>query len=67
MVAVYWLVTDPKYRSRGIARGMMSALLGRYRGTDVVLVSTDEGRPLYDSLGFVEVGRGNLYTRNNVS
>lgn len=67
VVGVYWLVTDPEHRSRGIARGMMSAVLGRYRGTDVVLVSTDEGRSLYDSLGFVEVSRGSLYTRNNVS
>lgn len=31
-----------------------------------LLREADEGRPLYDSLGFVEAGRGSLYTRKNV-
>ncbi|WP_225943714.1 GNAT family N-acetyltransferase [Nocardiopsis terrae] len=65
VVALYWLVTAPSHRSRGIARAVLSVILRWCQGDDVVLVSTDEGRPLYDSLGFVEVGRGSLYTRKN--
>ncbi|WP_017568729.1 GNAT family N-acetyltransferase [Nocardiopsis halotolerans] len=65
VVALYWLVTMPEHRSRGIARTVLSEVLYRYQGRDMVLVPTEDGRPLYDSLGFVEVGRGYFHTRTN--
>lgn len=65
VVALYWLVTVSEYRSRGIARAVLSRVLRHHQGRDVVLVPTEDGRPLYDSLGFVEVGRGDLHTRTN--
>ena len=65
VVALYWLVTMPEHRSRGIARAVLSRVLRHHQGRDVVLVPTEEGRPLYDSLGFVEVGKGGFHTRTN--
>ncbi|QUX31436.1 GNAT family N-acetyltransferase [Nocardiopsis akebiae] len=65
VVALYWLVTAPEHRSRGIARAVLSRVLLHHRGRDVVLVPTEDGRPLYDSLGFVEAGRGVFHTRTN--
>ncbi|WP_150254156.1 GNAT family N-acetyltransferase [Nocardiopsis deserti] len=67
VVALYWLVTVSEHRSRGIARAALSQVLRHHRGRDVVLVPTEDGRPLYDSLGFVEVGRGDLHTRTNAA
>ncbi len=65
VVALYWLVTTSEHRSRGIARAVLSQVLRHHRGRDVVLVPTEDGRPLYDSLGFAEVGRGVFHTRTN--
>lgn len=65
VVALYWLVTTSEHRSRGIARAVLSQVMRHHRGRDMVLVPTEDGRPLYDSLGFVEVGRGDLHTRTN--
>jgi GNAT superfamily N-acetyltransferase len=47
--------TQPEWRGRGIARGLMNLLMtwAAGRGTDrVVLHASDTGRPLYRSLGF---------------
>jgi ribosomal protein S18 acetylase RimI-like enzyme len=49
--------TDPRWRRRGFAAAVMAELLShaRRRGVDVVdLHATDEGRPLYERLGFVD-------------
>lgn len=51
------LVTDPRYRRRGIGRRIMYAILGwlEEQGVrHVALHATDVGRPLYDELGFVD-------------
>ncbi|WP_435112956.1 GNAT family N-acetyltransferase [Nocardiopsis synnemataformans] len=65
VVALYWLVTAPEHRTRGVARAVLSRVLRHHQGRDVVLVPTEDGRPLYDSLGFVEVGRGYFHTRTS--
>ena len=47
--------TEPRWRGRGIARGLMNTLLrwSMLQGFDrVVLHASDAGRPLYASLGF---------------
>jgi len=48
--------TEPDWRHRGVARALMQALMAwaADRGFDrVVLHASDDGRPLYTSLGFV--------------
>jgi GNAT superfamily N-acetyltransferase len=53
-----WIVnmyTEPEYRRRGLARRLMEAMVAWCRAqrmTTVYLHASDEGRPLYDSLGF---------------
>jgi ribosomal protein S18 acetylase RimI-like enzyme len=45
----------PEYRRRGIARSIMRELIDRWRsqGFDCVcLHASDEGRPLYEQIGF---------------
>ncbi len=51
------LVTDPRYRRRGIARHMMQTMiewLAEQGIQRVTLHATDVGRPLYKELGFVD-------------
>jgi len=48
--------TEPAHRRRGVARALMDAMLAwcRARGiTRFALHASDEGRPLYESLGFI--------------
>jgi GNAT superfamily N-acetyltransferase len=48
--------TEPEHRHRGLARQLMQTMLDwcRQHGVaNVVLHASDEGRPLYQSLGFV--------------
>ncbi|MDQ2728209.1 MAG: GNAT family N-acetyltransferase [Actinomycetota bacterium] len=54
---IQWISTDPEWRSRGLARRIMVALLDWYdrKGVrSVELHATATGEPLYCSLGFVE-------------
>jgi GNAT superfamily N-acetyltransferase len=51
------LVTDPRYRRRGIARRLMQAMLQWLAARSiqrVTLHATEIGRPLYEELGFVD-------------
>jgi GNAT superfamily N-acetyltransferase len=50
------VLTQPEYRSQGLARRLVEdAIAGadRYGVRTVKLDATDEGRPLYESLGFI--------------
>ena len=47
--------TEPEFRKRGIARQIMMAILdwARQRGLEAInLHASDEGRPLYEKMGF---------------
>jgi GNAT superfamily N-acetyltransferase len=47
--------TEPPFRRRGLARGLMCEVLAWARATDLeslVLHAAPEGRPLYEALGF---------------
>jgi GNAT superfamily N-acetyltransferase len=47
--------TEPAHRRRGLARKLMQAILDwceAHRFVTVTLSASDEGRPLYESLGF---------------
>ncbi|WP_329458056.1 GNAT family N-acetyltransferase [Streptomyces sp. NBC_01497] len=53
---VFSVATDPAMRRRGYSRACMEALLGWYRERGVPKIdlhASDEGAPLYASLGFV--------------
>ena len=52
---VQWMATDPKYRRRGLARAILTAIvdwLGARGVTNVELHATAMGEPLYRSFGF---------------
>jgi GNAT superfamily N-acetyltransferase len=49
------MYVEPEYRRRGIARALMEAMIAWCREnnfTNVSLHASDEGRPLYEKLGF---------------
>jgi len=52
---VYNVYTNPEYRRRGIATQVMTALLQEAEKLNVAvidLLSTDDGKSLYEKLGF---------------
>ncbi|MFV2195686.1 GNAT family N-acetyltransferase [Nocardiopsis sp. LOL_012] len=64
-VCVYWMATLPEHRSLGLARQILSALVRGHEGRDIVLVATEDGQPLYESLGFVSEGACSLHQRSD--
>ena len=51
-LGVYQVGTLPEHRGHGVARAIVSAILRGYPGETVTLTATDQGRPLYEALGF---------------
>lgn len=51
-VGVYQVATLPEHRGNGVARALMAAVLRRYPDVEVTLSATEQGRPLYEQLGF---------------
>jgi len=54
---VNMVIVDEALRGRGIGRRLMDRALAEAGPRDCRLVATTEGLPLYEKLGFVEVGR----------
>lgn len=54
-VGVYQVTTLPEHRGNGVARAMMATILDRYHDRPVTLTATEQGRGLYEQLGFVTV------------
>ncbi|MGW4470609.1 GNAT family N-acetyltransferase [Nonomuraea sp. NPDC004354] len=53
---LYWVTTLPGFRSLGIGRALMHAVLGGLlKDLPVTLTAASAGKPLYDSLGFTTV------------
>jgi GNAT superfamily N-acetyltransferase len=48
------VLTLPEYRGQGLARRLMKVVLARSTGDRVGLDASDMGKPLYESLGFVD-------------
>lgn len=63
VTGVYWVTTLPEFRSRGVARSLMHAILDKAAGRPVTLSASRAGRPLYDSLGFATVANPNWWSR----
>lgn len=60
--------TDPEYRRRGIARRLMQTMIEWCRQAgfqSVCLHTSDDGRPLYESLGFKPTEEMKLVLRSN--
>jgi GNAT superfamily N-acetyltransferase len=63
VTGVYWVTTLPEFRSRGVARSLMHAILDEAAGRPVTLSASRAGRPLYDSLGFATLAMPNWWSR----
>jgi GNAT superfamily N-acetyltransferase len=60
------MYTEPTHRRRGLARQLMQVILGAcaQQGFDLItLAASDEGRPLYESLGFRPTNDMRLHKR----
>ncbi|MBU2665377.1 GNAT family N-acetyltransferase [Actinoplanes bogorensis] len=60
---VYWVATLPEHRGHGLGRAVMTAAIAVAPERPHSLVATDVGRPLYESVGFTEVGQVNWHSR----
>ena len=66
-VAIWWpmgkhfgriglLIVSPDFQGRGIGRIIMEKVIADAEGRTLMLLATEQGKPLYDSLGFKSVG-----------
>ena len=60
---VEWVSTSPDARGRGFGVSITFAAATADRASPAVLLSSDDGRPVYERLGFVAVARWTLWTR----
>lgn len=63
--SIQWMCTDPAYRRRGLGRAVLVALLDWLWANGAggaELNASDEGEPLYRSLGFVDAFNPQLRT-----
>ncbi|HEY2675000.1 MAG TPA: GNAT family N-acetyltransferase [Rugosimonospora sp.] len=51
-LGVYQVATLPEHRAHGVARSLMENILAAHPDVAVTLTATEQGRPLYESLGF---------------
>ncbi|SFW69183.1 GNAT family N-acetyltransferase [Amycolatopsis australiensis] len=58
---VYWVTTLPEYRSKGVGRALMHAVLRHFHDRPVTLTASRSGKPLYDKLGFTTLGDANWW------
>ncbi|KOU06216.1 acetyltransferase [Streptomyces sp. NRRL F-2295] len=57
LIAVGMLLVAGRYARQGIARRLMRQVMETEKGAPLALYATDQGRPLYEDLGFSPVGR----------
>lgn len=68
-VELHYLSIDPQHQRKGVGRVLAKEGLGRAsaEGRDVWLRATVEGRRLYLSLGFEEVGEGRVCGQRQIA
>ena len=54
-LGVYQVGTLSEHRGHGVARAIVSAIVRAHPGDTISLTATDQGRPLYEELGFEPV------------
>ncbi len=55
------IIVDPSMRGHGLGRRLMQAVLAEAGSRECRLVATEDGRPLYEKLGFAATGRIGQY------
>lgn len=55
------VMVDPAQQGKGIGRRLVERVLEDAAGRSMKLLATEAGKPLYDSLGFVEIGACRQY------
>lgn len=55
------IIVDPAFRGQGLGRRLMQAVLAEAGGRECRLTATEDGRPLYENLGFTATGRIGQY------
>jgi hypothetical protein len=64
LVDVVMVATLPQARRKGLGLAVTQAATRPELGLPAVLFSSDEGRPVYERLGFVPILRGSFWYRN---
>ncbi|HEX6596818.1 MAG TPA: GNAT family N-acetyltransferase [Acidimicrobiales bacterium] len=67
VVDVTWVATLPEARGKGYGRAVTWAAVGADPGLPAVLIASDDGRPVYERLGFTAVTRMTLWWRQGRS
>jgi len=51
------VIVSPRYQRQGLGRALMERVLVDADGRSLALLATEDGRPLYEKLGFRSIGR----------
>ncbi|MGW5419893.1 GNAT family N-acetyltransferase [Streptomyces sp. NPDC003943] len=60
LAAIGMVLVAERYARRGVGRRLMQHVLAEYDGTPLTLYATPNGQPLYEQLGFAEIGKSEL-------
>lgn len=63
VVEVDWVATLPGHRGRGYGQALTAAAAGIEPGLPAVLIASDDGRRVYERMGFVSLLRTSLWAR----
>lgn len=63
LVEVDWICTLPEYRGRGFGRALTYAATTVDPSLPAALIASDEGRTVYEKLGYMSLLRATLWTR----
>ena len=64
-LGLYQLATLPEHRGNGVGRAILAAILRAYPDTALTLTATEQGRPLYESFGFVSLSEAVWWRPNH--
>ena len=62
LMGVYYFATLPDFRRRGVASAMMKEICKLSNGKKIVLQATPSGVPFYNSFGFEDLGKIEVYS-----
>jgi GNAT superfamily N-acetyltransferase len=63
LVEVDWVATAPSARGHGYGTALTWAAIDAAPGLPAVLIASDDGRPVYDKMGFLRLMRLSMYVR----